>query len=126
MIVDINWKRAPLYAVLFVVGAVTGLAGALVAGALVPLGLLLALLAAGCLFYGGTYALGTRTGALAPGIGWTAAVLLGTTGRTEGDVLVGGGTGSSVFLLGGIALAVICATMPQLPQPGVSAARLGK
>lgn len=126
MTVDINWKRAPLYVVLFVVGAVTGLAGALVAGALVPLGLLLALLAAGCLFYGGTYALGTRTGALAPGIGWTVAVLLGTTGRTEGDVLVGGGTGSSVFLLGGIALAVICATMPHLPQPGASAARLGK
>ncbi|MFF0741395.1 DUF6113 family protein [Streptomyces sp. NPDC004111] len=126
MTVDINWKRLPLYVALFVVGAVTGIAGALVSGLLVPLGLLLALLAAGCLFYGGTYALGTRTGALAPGLGWTAAVLLGTTGRTEGDALVGGGTGSSVFLLGGIALAVICATMPQLPQPGTSAARLGK
>ncbi|MGW7414703.1 DUF6113 family protein [Streptomyces sp. NPDC054863] len=121
-----NWARAPLYALLFLVGVVTGLAGALVSGALLPLGLLLGLLAAGGLFYGGTYALGTRSGALAPGIGWTVAVLLAVTGRTEGDSLLGGGTAASVFLLGGIALAVICATMPQLPQPGSSAARLGK
>ncbi|MFJ6695714.1 DUF6113 family protein [Streptomyces sp. NPDC091272] len=121
-----GWARAPLYALLLLVGAATGLAGSLVSGALVPLGLLLSLLAAGGLFYGGTYALGTRSGALAPGIGWTVAVLLGVTGRTEGDSLLGGGTGASVFLLGGVALAVICATMPQLPQTGGSAARLGK
>ncbi|MFI0983051.1 DUF6113 family protein [Streptomyces sp. NPDC021093] len=121
-----NWARAPLYMLLFLVGVATGLAGALVSGVLLPLGLLLALLAAGGLFYGGTYALGTRSGALAPGIGWAVAVLLGAVGRTKGDSLLGGGTGASVFLLGGIALAVICATMPQLPQPGSSSARLGK
>ncbi|MFI5802435.1 DUF6113 family protein [Streptomyces sp. NPDC051561] len=125
MTLDINWRRLPVYVALLVAGTLTGLAGALLHGALMPLGLLLALLAAGCLFYGGTYALGTRSGALAPAIGWVAAVLLVTLGRGEGDLLIGGSTASSVFLIGGIALAVICATMPQLPQPGVSTARLG-
>jgi hypothetical protein len=122
VIVDINWKRAPLYVLLFLVGALTGLAGALVSGALVPAGLLLGLLAAGGLFYGGTYALGTRTGALAPGIGWVVAVLMGASGRTEGDILIGGGTVASVYLLGGVVLAVMCATMPRLSPPGASTA----
>ncbi|MBB6435296.1 DUF6113 family protein [Streptomyces candidus] len=120
---DIDWKRAPLYLLLFVVGALTGLAGSLVSAALVPAGLLLGLLGAGALFYGGTYALGTRSGALAPGIGWVATVMLGASGRTEGDILIGGGTVASVFLLGGIALAMICATLPRLSPTGLPAAR---
>ncbi|MCX5204426.1 DUF6113 family protein [Streptomyces sp. NBC_00237] len=119
-------RRIPVYLGLFVLGVLTGLAGALVDGLLQPLGPLLALLAAGGLFYGGTYALGTRLGAAVPGLGWLLAVLVSASGRTEGDVLVGGGTGASVFLIGGIVLAVICATMPKLAAPAEGAVRPGK
>ncbi|MFJ2740493.1 DUF6113 family protein [Streptomyces sp. NPDC087440] len=116
-------RRIPVYLGLLVLGALTGIAGALVSGALMPVGLLLSLLAAGCLFYGGTYALRTRLGAAVPGLGWLLAVLVVTSGRTEGDLLVGGGTGASIFLIGGIALAVICATMPRLSVPAGGTAR---
>ncbi|CAM5268860.1 hypothetical protein GCM10010329_02070 [Streptomyces spiroverticillatus] len=121
----VNPRRIPLYLGLFVLGALTGIAGGLVSGALMPLGLLLSLLGAGGLFYGGTYALGTRLGAAVPGLGWLLAVLVTTSGRTEGDVLIGGGTGASIFLIGGIVLAVICATMPRLPVTAKGTARPG-
>ncbi|GHH40121.1 hypothetical protein GCM10018773_20680 [Streptomyces candidus] len=49
--------------------------------------------------------------------------MLGASGRTEGDILIGGGTVASVFLLGGIALAMICATLPRLSPTGLPAAR---
>ncbi|MFJ4874802.1 DUF6113 family protein [Streptomyces sp. NPDC088745] len=121
----VNPRRVPAYLLLLVLGALTGIAGALVAGVLAPVGLLLSLLAAGGLFYGGTYTLGTRLGAAVPGLGWLLAVLAATSGRTEGDLLVGGGTGASIFLIGGVVLAVICATMPRLPVPAKDPARPG-
>ncbi len=121
----VNPRRVPAYLLLLVLGALTGIAGALVAGVLAPAGLLLSLLAAGGLFYGGTYALGTRLGAAVPGLGWLLAVLAATSGRTEGDLLVGGGTGASIFLIGGMVLAVICATMPRLPVSAKDPARPG-
>ncbi|MFJ9819480.1 DUF6113 family protein [Streptomyces sp. NPDC101151] len=111
---------------LFVLGAIVGLAGTLVQAAWFPGGLLLALAGAGGLFLGGAYALGGRAGAVAPVAGWIIAVILLTASRPEGDFLFGAGGGSYLFLLGGMALAVICATLAPGRQPRGGPARLGK
>ncbi|MFE7773885.1 DUF6113 family protein [Streptomyces sp. NPDC057445] len=106
------------YLGLLVVGFVVGTAGSLVQAAWFPAGLVLALLGSAGLFYGGTRATGTQLGVLAPAAGWIVAVLLLSAGRPEGDGLFAGGVGEIVFLLGGMAVAVMCATMPRSPQPG--------
>ncbi|MFG2193035.1 DUF6113 family protein [Streptomyces sp. NPDC048639] len=118
--------RLTAYAVLFVLGALVGGAGALVQAAWFPAGLLLALLGVAAVCYGGAKALGSRAGAAAPGGGWLIAVILLTATRPEGDFVFGAGVGSYMFLLGGMIVAVICATMTRVPPPGVQAARLGK
>jgi len=118
--------RLVVYVGLLLLGAVTGLAGALVQAGWFPGGLLLALLGAAGLFLGGARALGSRGGAVAPAAGWMLAVILLTACRPEGDFLFGAGTGSYLFLLGGMATAVICATLGQRRQPGGDAVRLGK
>ena len=111
---------------LFLLGAVVAGAGALVQGAWFPGGLLLALAGAAGLFLGGAQATGGRGGALAPAAGWLVAVVLLTTSRPEGDFVFAAGTGSYLFLLGGMAVAVICATLGAVRQPGGPAVRLGK
>ncbi|MEV0318785.1 DUF6113 family protein [Streptomyces sp. NPDC050658] len=122
----LNPGRIGAYILLFALGAVIGTAGALVQGGWFPGGLLLALLGAAGLFHGGSRAVGTRAGAVAPAAGWLVAVMLLTATRPEGDFLFGAGLGSYAFLLGGMAVAVMCATLGQRPQPGGPAARLGK
>ncbi|MFE9647946.1 DUF6113 family protein [Streptomyces sp. NPDC006365] len=111
---------------LFVLGAVVGAAGALVQSGWFPGGLLLALAGAAGLFLGGARALGSRAGAVAPAAGWMVAVILLTASRPEGDFLFAAGAGSYLFLLGGMAVAVMCATLGGGRQPSGSAARLGK
>ncbi|MEV6669467.1 DUF6113 family protein [Streptomyces sp. NPDC051162] len=114
------------YLGLTVLGALAGAAGSLVQGGWFPGGLTLALLAIAGLSYGGLLATRTRGGGMAPGIGWIVAVLLLTASRPEGDFLFSAGLGSYAFLLGGMAVAVMCATLPKVPQPGGPSARLGK
>ncbi|MEU6081530.1 DUF6113 family protein [Streptomyces sp. NPDC047108] len=118
--------RLTAYVVLFVLGALVGGAGALVQAAWFPAGLVLALLGVAGICYGGVKALDSRAGAAAPAGGWLIAVMLLTATRPEGDFVFGAGVGSYVFLLGGIVVAVICATLTPVPPPGVQAARLGK
>jgi hypothetical protein len=118
--------RVAAYVGLVLLGAVTGLAGALVQAGWFPGGLLLALVGAAGLFVGGARALNTRAGAVAPAAGWMISVILCTAGRPEGDFLFGAGGGSYLFLLGGMALAVICATIGLGRQPGGDGVRLGK
>lgn len=119
-------RRIAAYLGLFVLGALTGAAGALIQPAWFPGGLLLALVGAAGLFLGGAQAVGTRGGAVAPAAGWMVAVVLLTASRPEGDFLFGAGFGSYLFLLGGMALAVMCATLGRGRQPGGSTVRLGK
>jgi hypothetical protein len=118
--------RIAAYAGLFLLGAVIATAGTLVQAAWFPGGLLLALAGAAGLFLGGAYATGGRGGAVAPVVGWIVTVILLTTSRPEGDFLFGAGLGSYLFLLGGMALAVICATLGGGRQPRGGPARLGK
>ncbi|MFF7554015.1 DUF6113 family protein [Streptomyces olivaceus] len=118
--------RAALYVGLFVLGAVVGVAGALLQPAWFPGGLLLALAAEAGLCVGAGRAVGRRGGAVAPAAGWALAVVLLTTSRPEGDFLFAAGSGSYLFLLGGIAVAVICATLAPVRQPDGEPARLRK
>ncbi|MFI9807261.1 DUF6113 family protein [Streptomyces sp. NPDC052301] len=118
--------RAVAYVGLFLLGAVVALAGALVQAAWFPGGLLLALAGAAGAFLGGSYATGGRAGAVAPAAGWIVAVVLLTATRPEGDFLFGAGGSSYLFLLGGMALAVICATLGAARQPRGGSARLAK
>jgi hypothetical protein len=111
---------------LFLLGAVVAVAGALVQAAWFPGGLLLALAGAAGLFLGGARAVGGRSGAVAGAAGWTVMVVLLTTSRPEGDFMFAAGGGSYIFLLGGMALAVICATTARGRQPGGDGARPGK
>ncbi|SNX63840.1 hypothetical protein SAMN06272735_5652 [Streptomyces sp. TLI_55] len=118
--------RALLYLGLFVLGAVVGAAGSLVQSGWFPGGLLLALAGEAGLCLGGARAAGSRGGAVAPAAGWVLAVILLTASRPEGDFLFGAGAGSYLFLLGGMATAVICATLGVERQPDGDAVRLGK
>ncbi|MGX1881065.1 DUF6113 family protein [Streptomyces sp. NPDC055287] len=118
--------RIGAYALLALLGAVTGAAGVLVHAAWFPGGLLLGLLAAAGVFYGGMYVTGTRSGVGASAAGWLVAIVLLTVSRPEGDLLIGGSSVSYAYMLGGMAVAVICATILQLPQRGTAGARLGK
>jgi hypothetical protein len=114
------------YLGLFVLGAVVGVAGALVQGAWFPGGLLLALAGAAGLFLGGARAAGSRAGAVAGAAGWVVVVVLLTANRPEGDFLFSAGGGSYLFLLGGMGIAVICATLGRVRQPDGRDVRLGK
>ncbi|MFD9207983.1 DUF6113 family protein [Streptomyces sioyaensis] len=118
--------RAGTYVLLLVTGVLVAFAGTLVQAAWFPGGLLLALAGVGGLFYGGGRATGTPAGVLVPGAAWlvTVFVLLGDV-RPEGDFLFGAGLGSYIFLLGGILVAVICATAAQMRVAGVRYGRVG-
>ncbi|MFC9706252.1 DUF6113 family protein [Streptomyces sp. NPDC056943] len=109
--------RYAWYGALVVLGALVGTAGALVQAAWFPGGLLLGLLATAAVFYGGLRATGTQVGVVAAGCGWLLAVILLSFGRPEGDGVFGGGAGDLLFLFGGMAVAVICATLSRLPRP---------
>ncbi|MFI6209466.1 DUF6113 family protein [Streptomyces sp. NPDC051041] len=118
--------RVAAYLGLFVLGAAAGVAGALVQPAWFPGGLLLALAGEAGLCLGAARAVGSRAGAVAPAAGWMLAVVLLTTSRPEGDFVFAAGGGSYLFLLGGIVVAVMCATLAPGRQPGGGPVRLGK
>ncbi|MEU8580771.1 DUF6113 family protein [Streptomyces abikoensis] len=109
--------RLAAYLGLAVLGFVTGVAGALVQGGWFPGGLLLALLAVGGLCYGSVVAMRGRAGGAAAGTGWLVSVVLLAANRAEGDFLFEAGLGSYAYLLGGMAVAVMCATVAKVPQP---------
>jgi hypothetical protein len=122
----VNFGRIAAYVGLAVLGALVGIAGVLVQAAWFPAGLLLALAACAGLFYGGLRVCRTQLGALAPAAGWLISVVVLLGGRPEGDYVFGDELGLTLFLLGGMAVAVICATMPRSPQPGAGSGRPGK
>ncbi|MEU8629242.1 DUF6113 family protein [Streptomyces sp. NPDC048669] len=122
----LNPRRIAALLGLAVLGAVVGIAGTLVQSAWFPGGLLLTLLASGGLFYGGRVLMGTQPGALAPAAGWLVSVIVLLGGRPEGDYVFGDELGLALFMLGGMVVAVICATMSRAPRPGADSVRPGK
>ncbi|WP_037917125.1 DUF6113 family protein [Actinacidiphila yeochonensis] len=107
--------RVTSYVGLGVLGAVVAVAGALVQGAWLPGGVLLALAGCVALFFGGAKLTGTRLGTVVPAAVWLLCVILLSTSRPEGDFLFAAGVGPYLYLLGGALAAVICATLPQTP-----------
>ncbi|MET8577977.1 DUF6113 family protein [Streptomyces sp. NPDC005012] len=103
--------RTAAYAGLLLLGAVVGVAGALVQGAFFPGGLLLALAGTAGTFLAGARLMTSRAGAAVPVVGWLIAVVLLTTSRPEGDFVFGAGLRPYLFLLGGMVVAMICATL---------------
>jgi len=122
----LNPARIPLYVALAVLGAAVGLAGTLLQAALFPGGLLLALAASAGVFHGGRVVAGTQLGALAPAVGWLIGVIVLLGGRPEGDYVFGEELGLALFMLGGMAVAVMCATMARLPYPANDTRRSGR
>ncbi|WP_327704742.1 DUF6113 family protein [Streptomyces decoyicus] len=118
--------RVGIYVLLLVAGVLVAFAGTLVQAAWFPGGLVLALAGVGGLFYGGGRATGTSAGVLLPGAAWLVTVfLLLSNVRPEGDFFFGAGLGSYIFLLGGILVAVICATAARVGATGVRYGRVG-
>ncbi|MFK4692016.1 DUF6113 family protein [Streptomyces pristinaespiralis] len=117
--------RLVAYLALVILGAIVGTAGSLVQAAWMPGGLVLALLASAGLFIGSLRATGSQLGVACSAVGWLAAIVLLSTGRPEGDAMFGAGIGPLVFMLGGMAVAVMCATMSRASQPGGGPGRLG-
>ncbi|MDF6044669.1 DUF6113 family protein [Streptomyces sp. JH14] len=122
----LNPGRIGAYLGLAVLGVLVGIAGAFVQAAWFPGGLLLALVAAAGLFYGGRLLTGTQIGTLAPAAGWLISIILLLGGRPEGDYVFGDEVGLTLFMLGGMAVAVICATMSRSPRQGDDSGRPGK
>ncbi|MFJ8592668.1 DUF6113 family protein [Streptomyces sp. NPDC093598] len=110
----------------FVLGAMVGVAGALVQPGWFPGGLLLALAGEAGAVLGASRVTRGRAGGVAAAAGWMLAVILLTASRPEGDFLFAAGSGSYLFLLGGIAVAVICATLAPGRQPDGDPVRLAK
>ncbi|MGD9482496.1 DUF6113 family protein [Streptomyces sp. TRM70308] len=111
--------RLALYAGLAVLAAAAGLAGVLVHTLWAPGGVLLALAGTAAVCVGGSLLTGRRAGAAVPAVVWTLTVLpLALWRLPEGDLLVAGDAVSSyVYLYGGLALAVVCATVQPPPPP---------
>ncbi|MFF9346160.1 DUF6113 family protein [Streptomyces sp. NPDC014734] len=122
----LNPGRIVGHVLLAVLGALVGIAGSLVQAAWFPGGLLLALAACAGLFSGGGRLFGTQLGALAPAAGWLISIVILLGGRPEGDYVFGDEVGLLLFMLGGMVIAVICATMSRSPLPGADSGRPGK
>lgn len=108
-----------------VLGVLVAIAGALVQAAWFPGGLIIALAASAGLFYGGRILTRTQVGALAPAAGWFITVFLLLSGRPEGDYVFGDELGLVLFMLGGTAVAVMCATTSKVPQSAIRSGRSG-
>ncbi|MEW1756476.1 DUF6113 family protein [Streptomyces cyaneofuscatus] len=120
-----NPARIAAYFGLAVLGALVALAGTLVQAAWFPGGLIIALAGSAGLFYGGRILTGTQIGALAPVVGWFITVFLLLSGRPEGDYVFGDELGLVLFMLGGTAVAVMCATTSKVPQSATRNGRSG-
>lgn len=112
---------------LLAAGALTGMAGWLVVDLWFPGGLVLALLALFGLFLGARIALGTGIGVGAATAGWFLSYVILGVPRPEGDFLLGSsGISMYAYLLGGVVLAVMCATMSMPGDRTLSAAGTAK
>lgn len=122
-----NAGRIAVLLGLLAAGVLTGVAGWLVVDLWFPGGLVLALLALFGLFLGSRIALGTGIGVGAATGGWFLAYVILGVPRPEGDFLLGSsGIGMYAYLLGGVVLAVMCATMRIAEDRPLSAARNAK
>ncbi|WP_255929553.1 DUF6113 family protein [Streptantibioticus rubrisoli] len=117
--------RIVQYVVLGILGVLVAAAGAVVQDGWFPGGLILALAGCAGLFYGGAQLTRNRLGAAVPTVLWFLTVMYLSVTRPEGDFLFAAGLGPYIYLLGGMAVGVICGTLPRQTPPGAQSARLG-
>lgn len=105
--------------VLALAGLLLGAAGSFaqatrlaVAGVELPVGLVVVLALNAAVFVGGARLLRRRLGAAAPALGWFAAVLLLSSRRPEGDLVLPADAGSYTYLLLGTILAGLAVGLP--------------
>ncbi|WP_129840710.1 DUF6113 family protein [Streptomyces sp. RFCAC02] len=109
--------RIAVHVALALLGVLAGIAGSLVQGGWLPFGLILALAGTAGLFWGAALLTRSRAGAGIAAAGWALAVLLLTSTRPQGDFIFASGASSYVFLLGGMVLAVLAATLAPADRP---------
>lgn len=102
------------YGVLLVLGVLVGIYGSFyyamsLAG--VPLGALVAVFVNFLMCRAAGRAMRTRLGALLPAIGWLVTVVVFSSERSEGDLLITGTVSGYIFLFGGIIAAAIAVGM---------------
>lgn len=105
--------------VLALAGVLLGTAGSFaqairldVVGVKLPVGLVAVLAANAAVFLGGARLLGRRLGAAAPALGWFVAVLLLSSRRPEGDLVLPADAGSYAYLLLGTIVAGLAVGLP--------------
>jgi hypothetical protein len=102
------WRVGLTAAALFLLGAVVGVAaaflhlGSVPAGVDWPVGLVFGLLCTAAAGVAGGMYVRTRAGAIIPALGWTVAVLVFTSPRAEGDLVVGSSGADYGFMVGGL------------------------
>lgn len=116
--------RLLLHGLALLTGVVAGLLGSFVhplrtVG--LPGGLLCALALSGAVLVTAGLLVGARSGAAAAAAGWFLAVLLLSTQRPEGDLVVAGNTMGYAWLLGGTLVAGLAIAWPYGPGPTSSA-----
>jgi hypothetical protein len=119
-------SRVLVHVLLAVLAAAVAVAGALVQDGLFPGGLLLAVAGSAALFAGGRLLTRARSGAAVPTAVWFVVVMYLSLSRPEGDFLFAADIGPYVYLLGGMAVGVICATLPARGSTTGAGARLGR
>ncbi|PYC72116.1 hypothetical protein C7C46_26125 [Streptomyces tateyamensis] len=104
--------RGVWYLVFLVLGLLAGVCGSFVQALWDPFGLLLALAGCAAVFYGGLRAAGTKLGAGAGLIGWFVTTIVLAAPRPEGDFVLSSQAASYLYLIGGLTLGVVCASLP--------------
>lgn len=110
-----TFLRVALHGAALAVGVVAGVVGSFVHPARVaglPVGLLCALGLSAAGFVAGGLAVGARSGAAAGALGWLVPVLLLSSPRPEGDLVVAGDGFGYAWLLGGTVVAAVAVALP--------------
>ncbi|WP_052440512.1 DUF6113 family protein [Streptacidiphilus anmyonensis] len=106
--------RMTAYLLLGVLGAVVGLAGALIVDLWSGGGLVLGTAGIIALSYGGGTLTGTRTGALVPTATWLGMLLVASVSTPKGDLIWGGSATSLALLFLGLLGSVLTLARPAL------------
>jgi N-acetyl-1-D-myo-inositol-2-amino-2-deoxy-alpha-D-glucopyranoside deacetylase len=110
--------RVLLHGTALVAGAAAGVLGSFVHPATawgVPVGLLCALALSAAVLVAAGLAVGSRSGAAATAAGWLLPVLLFSSPRPEGDLVVPGDALGYAWLFGGIVVAGLAVAWPYRP-----------
>lgn len=106
-------------------GTVTGIAGAfvqadrlLIAGIVVPWGMVLSVATLAAVVRGAVWGLGSRAGGWLAFAGWLAMTIALATRTPSGDLAISGGARQWTYVIGGAVLGAAAASTPRLVRSG--------